>query len=160
MAKHSTSTSQVKHEDVSHGAPDVAGILEKFKLPGFDLEGFIESRKSDIDAVTNATSAAFAGAQAVADKQTELLKTVLTEIGDALNPSADGAPKPVEFVRKQQAFANAALTSTLASMKEIAETARESQSKILEIASSRVRSDVEEIRRMAKRPESHETETK
>jgi hypothetical protein len=51
-------------------APNIStGILERFKLPGFDLEGFVQSRKLDINAVTQATSAAFADAQTIVDKQ-------------------------------------------------------------------------------------------
>jgi phasin family protein len=135
-------------------APDFAGMLEKFKLPGFDLDSFVEARKQDIDAVTRATSAAFSGAQSIVDKQTELLKTVLTEVGDAMRTLPADASKPAELIRKQQELANEALSSALASMKEIAESVRESQSEILEIASNRVRSNVEEIRRLAQRPDS------
>jgi phasin family protein len=134
--------------------PDIAGMLERFKLPGFDVDGFVQSRKLDIDAVTKASSAAFSGAQTIVDKQNELFKTVLTEISDALRTLPADAAKPADLVRKQQELANKALTSAITSMKEIAETARESQSEILEIASNRVRSSVEEIRRLAKRPES------
>src|SRR5450631_2802184 len=134
--------------------PDIAGMLERFKLPGFDVDGFVQSRKLDIDAVTKASSAAFSGAQTIVDKQNELLKTVLTEISDALRTLPADAAKPADLVRKQQELANKALTSAINSMKEIAETARESQSEILEIASNRVKSNVEEIRRLAKRPDS------
>jgi phasin family protein len=144
----------------SKGAPVITGILEKFKLPGFDVDGFVESRKLDIDAVTRASSAVFTGAQSIVDKQTELLKTVLTEVSNALRTLPADAAKPAELVRKQQELANEALTSAIASMKEIAETVRESQSKILEIASSRVKSNVEEIRRLAQRPAANENEAK
>ena len=141
-------------QDAKSTAPDIiTGLLERFKLPGFDLEGFVQSRKLDIDAVTQATSAAFAGAQTIVDKQAELLKTVLTEVGDALRTLPEDAAKPADLVRKQGELANQALSSALASMKEIAETLRKSQSEILEIASNRVRSNVEEIRRLAKQNE-------
>jgi len=135
------------------GSPDITGLLEKFKLPGFEVDSFVASRKSDIDAVTKATSAAFSGAQSLVDKQTELLKTVLTEVGNALHTLPADAAKPAELLRKQQELANEALSSALASMKEMAETVRKSQAEILEIASSRVKSNVEEIRKFAKRPD-------
>jgi len=141
-------------QDVKRAAPDIiTGLLERFKLPGFDLEAFVQSRRLDIDAVTQATSAAFASAQTIVDKQAELLKTVLTEVGDALRTLPEGTATPAELVRKQGELANQALSSALASMKEIAETVRKSQSEILEIASNRVRSNVEEIRRLAKQNE-------
>jgi phasin family protein len=156
MTEQTTATSDPKRtpsQDVKNAAPDITGLLERFKLPGFDLEGFVQSRKLDIDAVTQATSAAFDGAQTIVDKQAELLKTVLTEVGDALRTLPEDAAKPADLVRKQGQLANQALSSALASMKEIAETLRKSQSEILEIASNRVRSNVEEIRRLAKQNE-------
>jgi phasin family protein len=139
-------------------APDIRGIIERFKLPGFHLEGFVASRKLDIDAVTKATSATLAGAQTIADEQAELLKTVLTEVGEALRTSPQEAAKPAELIGKQRDLVQKALSSAFASMKEIAETARKSQSEVIEIASDRVRSNVEEIRRLAQRP--HENDVK
>jgi phasin family protein len=151
---HNGTTREAQHD----AASDIRGILERFKLPGFDLEGFVESRKLDIDAMTRATSATLASAQTIADKQAELLKTVLTEAGEALRTPPHEASKSAELIGKQRVLVQEALSSAFDSMKEIAETARESQSEVVEIASDRVRSNVEEIRRLAKRP--HENDVK
>ena len=62
------------HEDVKGASLDVRGMFEQFKLPGFDLYGFLESRKPDPDSVTRGTSAAFVGAHTIVEKQAELLK--------------------------------------------------------------------------------------
>jgi phasin family protein len=160
MTEQSTSTSDPKatppkatpSQEVKNAAPDVAGVLEKLKLPGFDLDGFVASRKLDIDAVTQATSTAFAGAQSIVDKQAEMLKTALTEIGDALRALPENAAKPAELFHKQQELASDAFSSAITGLKESAETLRKSQLDILEIASNRVRSNVDEIRNLMKRP--------
>jgi phasin family protein len=144
------------HQTHQSATPDIRAILERFRPPGFDIDGFVESRKLDIDAVMRATSATFAGAQTIADTQAELLKTVLNEVGDALRTLPADVTKPTELIRKQRELVNEALSSALASMKEIAETTRKSQSEILEIASHRVRSNIEEIRRLAKRPQANQ----
>jgi phasin family protein len=148
------------HEDVKGESLDIRGMLERFKLPGFDLDGFLESRKLDIDSVTRGTSAAFVGAQTIVEKQAELLKTVLTEVGDALRKLPQEAAKPAEIIRKQQELASEALSSALASMKEIADTVGKSQSEILEIVSNRVRSNVEEIRNLTNRHQPDEKDIK
>ena len=156
-------TSELKdapHEDVKDASLDIRGMLERFKLPGFDLDGFLESRKLDIDSATRGTSAAFVGAQTIVEKQGELLKTVLTEIGDALRNLPHEAAKPADIIRKQQELASEALSSVLASMKEIADTVGKSQSEILEIVSNRVRSNIEEIRNLANRHQPDEKEVK
>lgn len=154
MTDQTTVTSDSKRtlqQDVKDAVPDFTAMLERFKLPGFDLDGFLQSRKLDIEAVTRGTSAAFAGAQTIVEKQAELLKTVLTEVSDALSTFQEEATRPAELIRKQQELANEALSSALASMKEIADAAGKSQAEILEIASDRVRSNVDEIRRLVKR---------
>ncbi len=155
-----TDAKDAPHEDANDASLDIRGMLERFKLPGFDLDGFLESRKLDIDSVTRGTSAAFVGAQTIVEKQAELLKTVLTEVGEALRKLPEEAAKPAEVIRKQQALASEALSSALASMKEIADTVGKSQSEILEIVSNRVRSNIEEIRNLANRHEPDEKETK
>ena len=163
MSEQTSSTAESKDTTAKtskDAAPDITGILERFKLPGFDLQGFVESRRHDIDALTQATTATFSGAQTIVDKQTELLKTVLAEVGDAMRAIPADAAKPAELLRKQQELASEALTGALSSMRDIAETVRKSQSEVLEIAANRVRSSVEEIRRLAKRPEAEETEAK
>jgi phasin family protein len=150
MADQSTSTTDSKvpsHEDKG-AAPEIKGFLEKLKLPGFDLDGFLAARKLDIDAVSQASSTAFAGAQTIVDKQAEHLKAALTEIGDALRALPESASKPAELLQKQQELANDALSSAIESIKENAETLRKSQAEIFEIASNRIRSNVEEIRNL------------
>lgn len=151
MTEQATATAEPKitpSENGKQSMPDITGMLEKFKLPGFDLDDFVESRKHDIDAVTAATGAAFAGAQTIVEKQTELLKTVLSEVADVLHTLPQDAAKPAELLRKQRELVTDALSSALTSMKEIAETARKSQSDIFEIASNRLRSNVEAIRKL------------
>ena len=148
------------NEGVKGASLDIRGMLERFKLPGFDLDAFLESRKLDIDSVTRGTSAAFVGAQTIVEKQAELLKTVLTEVGDALRKLPQEAAKPADIIRKQQELASEALSSALASMKEIADTVGKSQSEMLEIVSNRIRSNVEEIRNLANRHQSDEKEIK
>jgi phasin family protein len=118
--------------------PDIRGILEGFKLPGFDL-----------DAPSRATAATFTGVRTIADKQGELLKSGLNEVGAALRAVPSDVAKSSDSVREQRELVQDALSSALASMKQVAEAARKSQSEVIEIASGRVRSDVEEIRRLA-----------
>lgn len=147
-------------QDDKNPASDIANVLERFKLPGFDIDSFIASRKLDIDAVSRATSAGFTGALTIVDKQAEFLKTVLTEIGGVLDTLPADAAKPAELLRKEQELVSDALSRALASLKEIAETISKSQSEIMEIASTRLRSNVEEIRRMMKGEKPFDPEAK
>jgi phasin family protein len=163
MTEHTTSTTTpngTAPNEVKGAATDIKGILERFQLPGFDVKGFLDARKLDVDAMTEATSAAFAGSQTIVDRQADLLKTFLTEIGDVLHTLPEGTAMPAEIISRQQELATKALSSALTSMKDIAETARKSQSEIMEIAATRMRSNVEEIRDLVKRAEPKATSAK
>ncbi len=127
-------------------APDIKEIFDRFKLPHFDIDAFVATRQADIDAVTRATSIALAGAQGLAEKQAELLKSTLGEVGEALKTMPDSMQHPGELVGKQRDLVQSALTKTLESMKEMAEAAQKSQAEIFEVASERVKTNVEQVR--------------
>jgi len=126
-------------QDIKQAGTDIAGIPERFTVPGFDRESFVTLRPSDIDAVTKAASVAAAGAQTVVDKQAELLKTVLAQLGEALSTLPHAAAEPATFLRRLQDLTSDVLSSVLKTLKEIADTVCRSQSGILELAASRIR---------------------
>jgi phasin family protein len=132
-------------------APDIKEILDRFKLPNFDVDAFIATKQADIDAVTRATAIALAGAQNLADQQAELLKSTLGEVGEALKTVREDAKNPGELIGKQRDLVQSALSKTIESMKEMAEAAQKSQAEIFEVASERVRTNVETVREMFKK---------
>ncbi|MGP6191471.1 MAG: TIGR01841 family phasin [Vulcanimicrobiaceae bacterium] len=124
-------------------------LLEQYRLPGVDLDGFIAARQSDIEAISKATAAAFAGAQTITEKQADLWKAALDELKDALTPPAAGADKGTAFedaVRKQSELVQSALGRTLDSMKEMAEAAQRAQIEVFNLAVERVHGNAEELR--------------
>ena len=131
-------------------APDIKEILERFRLPNLDVDAFVALKQADIDAVTRATSIALAGAQSIAEKQAELLKATLGEVGEALKTLPEDAKHPGELVGKQRDLIQSTLSKTLESMKEMAEAAQKSNAEIFEVAQERVKSNVEQIRGMFK----------
>jgi phasin family protein len=154
----SESTSGTSHESESGARPSDSGessaaaqireIIGRFRLPGLNVNTFVEARQADIDAVARATSVAFAGAQTITQKQAELLKTALGELSDALKSRSANAsgPEGADVVKKQSELAGSALSRALAGMKEMAEAAHRSQSEIFDIALDRVRANAEQIR--------------
>lgn len=138
----------------SSAAAQIREIIERFRLPGLNLDAFVEARRADIDAVARATSVAFAGAQTISHKQAELLKTALGELSDALKsrpPDASAPPEP-SVVKTQSELAASTISRALAGMKEMAEAAQRSQGEIFDIALDRIRANAEQIRTLL-RPE-------
>ncbi len=122
-------------------------IFDRFRLPGFDFEAFIEARQADIDAVSRATNVAFSGAQTITQKQAELLKSTLEEINTAVKARGEAAAEATaDVVGKETDIIRSTLSRTLEGMKEMAEAAQKSQTEIYEIALDRARSNAEQLR--------------
>src|SRR5258707_1428820 len=54
-------------------------VIGQFKLPGMDVNAILESRRKDIEAIAEANTTALAGMQSIAKKQSEMLRSTLTE---------------------------------------------------------------------------------
>jgi hypothetical protein len=82
----------------------IRDILERYQLPGFDLDAFIQARSADIDAISRATAVAFNGAQTITEEQADLLKATLDELNAALSSrsTAPGSASAEEVSKKQR----------------------------------------------------------
>jgi phasin family protein len=126
-------------------------IFDRFRLPGFDFDAWIESRQGDIDAMSKATSVAFSGAQSISEKQADLLKNALGELSNAVKvrSASESTGEKIADITKQEAeLVKSTLTRTLQGMKEMAEAAQQSQTEIYEIALDRVKTNAEQLRSM------------
>jgi phasin family protein len=116
-------------------------LFEQFKLPGIDLNAVLESRRKDIDALAAANRTALEGAQSLAQKQLDVLRTTIDEVQSMLKKSKD-VPAPAaarELVSQavQRAFTN---------MRELADVAYRSQSEAVAVVSRRVQENIEELK--------------
>ncbi len=71
-------------------------VIGQFKLPGIDVGAILESRRKDIEAIAEANTTALAGVQSLAQKQSEILHTTLTELQSLVSrfPSRKPSPQP------------------------------------------------------------------
>ena len=116
-------------------------LFEQFKLPGIDFNAVLESRRKDIDALAAANRTALEGAQSLAQKQLDVLRTTIDEVQSMLKQSKD-VPAPAaarELVSQavQRAFTN---------MRELADVAYRSQSEAVAVVSRRVQENIEELK--------------
>jgi phasin family protein len=129
-------------------------IFSRYRLPGIDLDGFIQARRDDIDAISRATAVAFTGAQDITAKQAELLQAALGELSQALttrSQSQDATAEGSGAVEKQRELVQNTLSRTLDGMKDMADAAQRAQSEIFDIALERARSNAEQLRSILKR---------
>ena len=126
---------------------DLNKIMEQWKLPNVDLQSIMEGRRRDIEAIVKANEVALNGIKSVADKQAEILQTVLAELRTKLKSMAqDGSPSAKATEMAQQAVEKA-----LGAMRALAEANGQSQAQVLDVINTRVQQSMDEIRATLKR---------
>jgi len=121
---------------------DLNKIMDQLKLPNIDLLAIMEGRRKDLEAIVKANEVALNGIKSVADKQAEMLQTVLGEIGTKLKSMAqDGNPSAKATEMAQQTIEKA-----LGAMRTLAEANGQSQAQVLDVISTRVQQSIDEIR--------------
>ena len=121
---------------------DLNKMMEQLKLPNIDLQAIMEGRRKDIEAIVKANEVALNGIKSVADKQAEMLQTVLGEIGTKLKSMAqDGSPSAKATEMAQQTIEKA-----LGAMRTLAEANGQSQAQVLDVINTRVQQSIDEIR--------------
>ena len=134
-------------DDSTDATARIREIFSRFRFPGFDLDAYIQARQADIDAISKATSVAFSGAEAITQKQAELLKSTLEEINSAVKARTAGEGEAAaDVIAHETDIIRSTLSRTLEGMKEMAEAAQKSQTEIYEIALDRARSNAEQLR--------------
>ena len=126
---------------------DVTKMFEQFKVPGLDMAQIIESRRKDMEALTEANKAAYEAMQALGRKQTELLTQAMQGIQESakgLAAGGAGAPNPA----KQTELVQGACQKALGDMKELAEMARKSQVDAMAIITQRATQSMEEMKKL------------
>jgi phasin family protein len=121
---------------------DLNKVMDQLKLPNIDLQAIMEGRRKDLEAIVKANEVALNGIKSVADKQAEMLQTVLGEIGTKLKSMAqDGSPSAKATEMAQQTIEKA-----LGAMRTLAEANGQSQAQVLDVINTRVQQSIEEIR--------------
>lgn len=130
---------------------DIAKMLEQFKLPGIDVAAIVESRRKDIDAVMAANKVALEGAQALGQKQSEILRKTLDEVR-ALVQQATAGGSLTEKGTKAGELLQKALHEALENMRELADTAYKSQTDAFLVVSKRVEANLDELKALLQLP--------
>ena len=130
--------------------PDFTKIIEQFKLPGIDLQALIEGRRADIDALRQANTIAMAGAQRIAEKQAEILRSTLTELTELVKDLPNQAANPSGIAAKQTELVQTVLTRTFGNMRELAEAVQKSQTEVVEVLNKRAQENLAELKKLVK----------
>ncbi len=123
-------------------------MLRKFgdnlQVPKLDLEQMLEAHRKNIEALTQSTSAVAEGAQAMAQKQREVVEAGLREastLAQELNEHGD------ENLARQTEFAKKAFDIAVRGAQDTAQLTRMSTGDAVKILQDRMREGLEEIHR-------------
>jgi phasin family protein len=119
-------------------------LLERANLTGIDTAGIVEARRKDIDAILEANRIVYQGAQALAQKQLEILRTTMNAARGAV---AEGSftGSPLEIANRQREFLSRAFQMSLAHMRELADIVKNSQSEAFAVVRGQVDSDIRNL---------------
>jgi len=119
-------------------------LLERANLTGFDTTGIVEARRKDIDAVLEANRIVYAGAQALAQKQLEILRATMTAARSAVSEGSFSG-SPMEIATRQRDLMTKAFQMSLAHMRELAEIVRQAQADAFAVVKGQVEHDIRDL---------------
>ena len=116
-------------------------LLERANLTGFDAAGIVEARRKDIEAVLEANRIVYAGAQALAQKQLEILRSTMAAARGAVSQGTFSG-SPMEIANRQRELMTKAFQMSLAHMRELAEIVRKAQADAFAVVKGQVEHDI------------------
>jgi phasin family protein len=133
-------------DPIKNPFPEIATLIEQFRIPGVDLPRVIESQRHDIEALTKANVAAYAGMQELARRQTEILQETMAEWQAAMTQVA------AEDAARVAVGAQRVLASAFSSLRDLAEMTARSQTQAWEAVQQRFQDNLGELRRLMQPP--------
>jgi len=123
---------------------DIGELLGQFRLPGVDVDTFIEQHRANIEAVQEANRIAFEGWQSLLTRQAEMMREA---VETWQKDFAEGFKAPEQAMSKQVEVAQQAMEKALANMRELAEMASKSQREAAEVVSKRFQGSLDSLRK-------------
>jgi len=141
MAKTTTST---------NGYFDVSKVFGDFRFPGFDVQAFAEAQRRNLQALTQANQLAVEGIQAVARRQTEIMRQAIDEASALVRDwTQPGAPE--ERLANSAEAAKHAFEKGLANARELNELSTKASTDVFSVIAQRVSEGFDEVRLYAKK---------
>jgi phasin family protein len=125
---------------------DFAKMMEDYQLPGVDWQEVMASQQKNVEALTKANQVLFEGAQAVIQREVEILQQAMQDFAEASRDLMQEGDAQAQ-AKKRLELAKASFETALQNMRELAELATRSNREALELINRRAIEGFEEIRR-------------
>ncbi|QBR00876.1 phasin family protein [Paraburkholderia pallida] len=117
-------------------------LITQFKLPGVDVAAFLESRRKDVEALTEANMTALAGVQQVSQKQVDIFRAKMGELQSLVSRLT----KPESVGLSAGEDVKNALQKAFIDMQELADAAYRAQTDSIAVVTKRFAEHVEEVK--------------
>lgn len=125
---------------------DFTKMMRDYQLPGIDWQELMASQQKNLEALTKANQVLFEGAQAVVQREVEILQKAMQEFAEASRDLMHEGDAQAQ-TQKRLELAKASFETALSNMRELAELATQSNREALELINRRAMEGFEEIRR-------------
>ncbi|HEY9107442.1 MULTISPECIES: TIGR01841 family phasin [Variovorax] len=155
-AKKTTASSSTA--SAKKAAPDVADMLNPLKgmadrLQGLNLTGgagkLLEAGRKDLAALMEANEKSYQGLQTVVQRQTEMIKSAISEWQAAAKEMPGKDPK--ENLAKLDELGRQSFQRAIDDIKELANLAAKSQADAFDVVRQRIQANVDEVTKMLQR---------
>ena len=124
---------------------DLAKVMKDYQVPGVDWQELMASQQKNLEALTRANQVLFEGAQAVVQREVEILQKAMQEFAEASRELIQEGDARLQ-AQKRLELAKASFETALQNMRELAELATRSNREALEVINRRAIESFEEIR--------------
>jgi phasin family protein len=127
---------------------ELTSKLKDYMQFRIDFDAVVASQRNNVEALANASRAAFEGTQALGKRQAEILQETMNQTARSFDALAK-AGSPSEVAAKQAELAKEALQKALGNMRELAEMVTKAQQGAIDTMSGRISQSLDEIKQMA-----------
>ena len=117
---------------------------QSMNIPGPDLNDMMDYHRKNLQALQAATTAGSASAQALMNKQREVLEQTLAEIAESVQAASSGGD-PMSMMGSPLELAKKSFDTTLQNMTEMSEIVKQGNEESFNILKDRMMESVEEL---------------
>jgi phasin family protein len=125
---------------------DFTKMMKDFQVPGVDWQALMASQQKNLAALTRANQVLLEGAQAVFQREVEILQKSMAEAAEASREMMQGGD-PQANAAKRFELAKASFETAVGNMRELAELAAKSNREALELINQRALESFDEVRK-------------
>jgi phasin family protein len=131
--------------DFSKWVSDFSKFFVNGKAPSLDLDGVFAAQRKNVEALTAANQVAFEGVKAVAQRQAEIVRTVIEDITKATKELSSVATPEEKFL-KQTEIAKSGFETAITNLRDLSETLQKANIEAASLINKRVSASFDELK--------------